>query len=97
MRRDDPNSKAFWWMVDNGAANEDIMVSASQILKDSIERKTDICSRLHFDGQQWLGLLNDYALCDAQGYKVALSKLALNHCFDKIFLVSDAGTVDCLM
>jgi hypothetical protein len=41
-----------------------------------------------------LPCLNDYWLADADTYAVAGRQLNLSHCFERIFLVSDQGTVN---
>jgi hypothetical protein len=87
-----PSGKKIVGFVVNKNSSADIGMNARLILEDRIRSKADICGRLA--KPIWLAVLNDYWLADAETYAVAGRQLSLNHCFERIFLVSDQGAVD---
>jgi hypothetical protein len=87
-----PSGKKIAGFVVNKNSSADIGLNARLILEDRIRTKADICARL--PKPIWLAVLNDYWLADADTYAVAGRQLNLSHCFERIFLVSDQGTVN---
>ena len=76
----------------NTNSSADIGLNARLVLEDRIRTKSEICASL--PKPIWLAVLNDYWLADADSYAVAGQQLKLGHCFERIFLVSDGGTVN---
>jgi hypothetical protein len=62
-------------------------LNASHLLIDRIRAKSLRCSGLK--KPVWLALLNNYWLADARTYTKAAQELYLDHCFERIFLISD--------
>jgi hypothetical protein len=71
----------------NRSSNPDILSNVTQILEDRITTKAKKCGAFRSAGPIWLALLNDYWLTDADTYRYALSRLSLEHPFEKILLV----------
>jgi hypothetical protein len=61
------------------------------IIEDRICTKSAICEKL--PKPIWLALLNDYRMANAKSYELEASKLRIEHCFQRLFLVSDSGVV----
>jgi hypothetical protein len=80
----------------NRSSSANILSNAMDILEDRIATKTRKCAHLLGCGPIWLALLNDYWLTDADTYKLALSRLKLQHPFQKILLVNGDGSVHSL-
>ena len=78
--------------VVNTNSSADIGLNARLVLEDRIRTKSKICASL--PRPIWLAVLNDYWLADADTYAVAGRQLNLQHCFERIFLVSDRGAVN---
>jgi hypothetical protein len=70
-----------------------ILYNVSQILGNTIVRKTKTCSSLVGKKPLWLALLNEYPLASALEYKDVLSQFSTKHPFEKIVVVSRDGTV----
>ncbi len=79
-------------LVINKNSMTNISLNAQLLLEDRILAKDRICSRL--SKPIWLALLNSYCLADADTYADASRHLKLNHCFERIFLVSEQGAVN---
>ncbi|WP_271611455.1 hypothetical protein [Bradyrhizobium sp. CCBAU 21360] len=82
------------FMNRNSSAN--ILVNATQILEDRITTKARKCAHLLDRDPVWLALLNDYWLAEPDTYRVALSRLTIQHPFERILLVSGDGSVHLL-
>jgi len=78
--------------VVNTNSSADIGLNARLILEDRIRTKSNICRPL--PKPIWLAVLNDYWLASADTYAIAVQQLNIGHCFERIFLVSDRGTVN---
>jgi hypothetical protein len=87
-----PSGKKIAGFVVNKNSSADIGLNARLVLEDRIRSKADICGGL--SKPIWLAVLNDYWLADADTYAHAGRQLNLNHCFERIFLVSDQGAVN---
>jgi len=87
-----PSGKKIAGFVVNRNSSADIGLNARLVLEDRIRTKAEICAAL--PKPIWLAVLNDYWLADANTYAVASRQLNLSHCFERVFLVSDQGTVD---
>lgn len=87
-----PSGKKITGFVVNTNSSADIGLNARLVLEDRIRTKTETCAPL--PKPIWLAVLNDYWLADADTYAVASQQIKLNHCFERIFLVSDRGTVN---
>jgi hypothetical protein len=77
----------------NRSSSPDILSNATKILEDRIVTKTKKCLHLLSRSPMWLALFNDYWLTDADTYRSALSRLTLQHPFQKILLVNGDGSV----
>jgi hypothetical protein len=80
----------------NRSSSPDILLNATRILEDRIATKTQKCSHLLNRGPIWLALFNDYWLTDADTYRAALSRIKLQHPFQKILLVNGDRSVHTL-
>lgn len=85
------SEKRIVGLVGNDHSSPDVGFNARLLLEDRIHTKHDICKDL--PGSIWLALFNDYWLADADSYQLAFRALRLQHCFKRIFLVSDNGHV----
>jgi hypothetical protein len=77
----------------NRSSSPNIQSNAAQILEDRIITKARKCSDVASRGPVWLALLNDYWITDAETYRSELSRLTLQHPFQKILLVNGDGLV----
>jgi hypothetical protein len=84
--------KKITGFVVNNNASADIGLNARLVLQDRVRSKDYICARL--PKPIWLAVLNDYWLADPETYTVAARQLRMEHCFGRIFLVSDNGAVN---
>jgi len=89
-------SKKIWAAIIHRSSSPDIIKNVTYILEDRISVKAKKCAKLNFDGPVWLALLNDYFLTDVDTYRFALKSISIEHPFEKILLVSEAGSVDIL-
>lgn len=80
--------------VVNKNSSSDIHLNARLVLEDRIRVKSALCEPLAKNGLIWLAVLNDYWLADAATYELASRQLKIEHCFDRVFLVSDSGAVN---
>jgi len=87
-----PSGKKIVGFVVNMNSSADIGLNARLVLEDRIRTKSKICNPL--PKPIWLAVLNDYWLADAETYAAASRQLKLDHCFERIFLVSDQGVVN---
>jgi len=87
-----PSGKKIMGFVVNTNSSADIGLNARLVLEDRIRTKSDICASLR--KPIWLAVLNDYWLASPDTYAIAGHQLKLGHCFERIFLVSDRGTVN---
>ena len=87
-----PSGKKIVGCVVNTNSSADIGLNARLVLEDRIRTKSNICGPL--PKPIWLAVLNDYWLADADTYAIAGRQLNIGHCFERIFLVSDRGTVN---
>jgi hypothetical protein len=79
----------------NRSSSPDILSNAAHILEDRIATKMRKCAHLS-RGPIWLALFNDYWLTDVDTYRSALSRLTLQHPFQKILLVNGDRSVHSL-
>ena len=86
-----PSGKKVVGFLFNRNSSADIGINARLVLEDRIRKKSEICAPL--PKPIWLAVLNDYWLADASTYAAAYRQLKLAHCFERIFLVSDEGSV----
>ena len=84
--------KRITGFVVNKNATADIGLNARLVLEERIRSKDGICASLQ--KPLWLGVLNDYWLADFDTYTAAAREIKIEHCFDRIFLVSDTGAVN---
>lgn len=77
--------------VANSNSSADILANARLVLEDRIRTKNELCTSL--SKPVWLALLNDYWLADADTYALAAKQIAVEHCFERIFLVFENATV----
>lgn len=86
-----PSNKAIAGFVSNSNSSADISLNALLVLEERIRKKHEICVPLA--QPLWLAMLNDYWLADARTYQLASQKIELNHCFERLFVISDSGVV----
>ena len=86
-----PMGKKIAGFVVNKNSSPDIVLNARLVLEDRIRTKTGLCASLK--KPVWLAVLNDYWIADADTYAAAAQQLKLDHCFERVFLVSDNGGV----
>jgi sulfur transfer protein SufE len=86
-----PSGKKVVGFVFNENSSVDIGLNALLILQDRIRTKSEICQKS--PKPIWLAMLNDYWIADADSYELAARRLKLEHCFQRIFIVSDVGAV----
>lgn len=77
--------------VVNIHADANVELNAQTLLEDRITRKSAICAALQ--RPLWLALFNEYWIADADTYLRAARHVVCNHCFERIFLVSEQGAV----
>ena len=80
--------------VNNSLEVARILSNVTQILEDRIVTKAKKCDHLRGSAPIWLALFNDYWLTEADTYRLALSRMALEHPFQKILLVNGDKSVD---
>jgi len=93
---DDTQYKKVSAVFMNRSSSANILSNAANILEDRIATKTRKCTHLLSRAPIWLALLNDYWLTDADTYRLALSRLTVQHPFQKILLVNGDGSVHSL-
>lgn len=86
-----PSGRAIIGMVWNRNSPADIEFVARTALERRIRIKAGKCGRL--ERPVWLGLLNNYSLADAHMYAAAASQIRLDHPFERIFVISEQGSV----
>lgn len=86
-----PSGKKIVGIVSNRNSSADIGLNARLILEDRIRTKSDICAPLK--KPIWLALFNDYWLADNDTYASAAREIKGDHCFERIFLVSEDAVV----
>lgn len=77
--------------VSNRNSPVDISFMALTILERQLRIKTHLCAPLQT--RIWLALLNNYWLADADTYITAARQIRVDHCFERIFLVTEQGAV----
>lgn len=63
------------------------------ILTNILHKKEEAMSKVKFNGQKWLAILNQYPLADDGTYYRALTKVSVNHSFNKIFYIGEKQIV----
>jgi hypothetical protein len=87
-----PAGKKIVGFIANRNVSADISLNASLLLVDRIRAKSVTCSALK--KPVWLVLINDYWLADTHTYTKAAQELHFDHCFEKIFLISDDAVTE---
>jgi hypothetical protein len=88
-----PENRKVCAAVINRKSDPHITSNARMILEERIATKTKKCDSLAFKGPVWLALFNDYFLADDETYKQAVGQMSRSHIFDKIYLISENGSV----
>ena len=86
-----PGAEAIAGVVANTESSADIGMNARVILEERIQAKTRRCALL--SKPVWLALLNEYWLADPDSYVLAAKQIKMEHCFERLFLVSDNGQI----
>lgn len=76
--------------VDSKGAIPNIQLQTQLILNEIIkgkEAKTKIINGQKWNGEKWLGILNNYFLANPDNFIVAMNSLNVKHGFTRIFLV----------
>lgn len=87
-----PTGKKIEGFVVNKHSSADILLNARLVLEERIRTKSTVCALLK--KPVWLAVLNDYWLANAETYAAACRQLKVDHCFQRVFLVSDNGAVN---
>ncbi|WP_340677441.1 hypothetical protein [Paraglaciecola sp.] len=82
--------------IANRYSDANILNNTMSLLSDRITSKLKKCKAKSYEGEYWLALLNDYWVADIDSYKLAYSKLNIQHDFNKILLVDSYGQVECI-
>lgn len=93
MKNERPCGKRIIGIVTNRRSSPLILANAKQTLDERIQAKAEKCKPLNFTGPIWLALFNDYWLAEPDTYKQAIKTSDVAHCFDRIYLINDAGMV----
>jgi hypothetical protein len=80
--------------IANRYSTANILCNTMNLLSDRITSKLEKCKTKSYEGEYWLALLNDYWLADIESYKLAYSKLNIQHNFDKILIIDSNGQVE---
>lgn len=67
--------------------------NVQDILVDILQKKEVAMSKVNFNGEKWLAILNQYPLANDQVYYRTLTKMSINHSFSKIFYIGENQTV----
>jgi hypothetical protein len=86
-----PFAEKIGGYVANENSSADIAMNCRMILEERIRTKSAICEKL--PKPVWLAMLNDYWITNAKSYEPEASKLRIEHCFQRLLLVSDRGVV----
>lgn len=86
-----PSGKKIVGFVSNKNSSADIDLNVRLVLADRIRTKSKTCASLK--KPIWLALLNDYWIADAASYVDAAKQLNQDHCFERVFLVSERDAV----
>lgn len=86
-----PSGQKIVGFVFNKNSSADIGLNVRLILSDRIITKNQICADMQ--KPVWLALFNDYWIADEASYISAYQQLDIEHCFEKVFLVTGNGTV----
>lgn len=90
--RSAPGRERIVGIMSNRDAHPDIGLNARLILEDRIRTKWARCQG-RVRPPVWLAMLNGYWLASAETYATEASALAIEHGFERIFLVSTQGAV----
>jgi hypothetical protein len=82
--------------VANRYSDTNLLNNTMNLLNDRISSKLKKCKAKAYDGEYWLALYNDYWVADIDSYKLAYSKLNIQHDFDKILIIDSYGQVECI-
>lgn len=82
--------------VTNRFSDANILSNTMNLLSDRISSKLKKCKAKSYNGEYWLALLNDYWVADIASYKLAYSKLDIQHDFSKILIIDNHGLVECI-
>lgn len=93
MPNRDHSSKKIVGAIANKNSSADILINAQATLLDRIQDKAIKCREISHKCKTWLAFYNDYWLANHQTYIQALRSLDIEHCFQKIFVVMDTGSV----
>ena len=86
-----PSKKRIIGYVVNNNSSPNIGLNSQLILEERISTKSKICEKL--PKPIWLALLNDYWLADSESYERAAAEFKIAHCFQRLFLITDTGSV----
>jgi hypothetical protein len=70
----------------------DLLTTAWGILEERIAAKAETCRALKLNHPIWLALRNSYPLADVETYQRAMTMISVDHPFEKILLISRAGS-----
>jgi hypothetical protein len=79
--------------VANRYSDANLLNNTMYLLNDRITSKLKKCKAKSYKGEYWLALYNDYWVADIGSYKLAYSKLNIQHDFNKILIIDSFGQV----
>ena len=82
--------------IANRYSDANLLSNTMNLLNDRIASKLKKCKAKAYDGEYWLALYNDYWVADLDSYKLAYSKLNIQHDFNKILVIDSYGQVGCI-
>ena len=73
--------------IANRYSDTNLLSNTMNLLNDRITSKLKKCKVKSYEGEYWLALYNDYWVADIDSYKLAYSKLNIQHDFKKILII----------
>jgi hypothetical protein len=80
----------------NRYSDANLLSNTMNLLNDRITSKSEKCKAKSYGGEYWLALYNEYWVADIDCYKLAYSKLSIQHDFNKILVIDCYGQVGCI-
>jgi hypothetical protein len=90
---EEQSHKGIVGIIVNKNSDPFILRNAEVILADRLREKQEKCKKIQHKGPIWLVFFNDYWLADYRTYSQAFKNIALEHDFDRIYIILDNGEV----
>ena len=82
--------------VANRYSDANLLSNTMHLLNDRITSKAKTSNAKSFNGEYWQALYNDYWVADIDTYRLAYSKINIQHDFRKILIIDCYGQVECI-